>query len=223
MLNDSILTAARGALADARQRLERAAEALERGRAAHSAAEAQIAALADEDARHASAYAERLQQAAVHGVPAVPYLESGPDAAERHRAQIEALAAAEALDRLTAAHAEAQADVAAAEQALRAAVDQALDTRSGQLMEAAETHLRALEQIGAELAQMLVDTRCEVAPGLPSKPAVRELLKRLPARPRSDIDVPVAELRNGGARVSRLAEMRSELMACEPEESQVAA
>ncbi|MDA8348954.1 MAG: hypothetical protein M0038_09150 [Pseudomonadota bacterium] len=222
MLNTHLLDTPRSAVAAARERLTQAAAALERGRAAHSAAEARIAALADEDARHASAYAERLQQAAVDGVPAVPYLESAPDAAERHRAQIEARGAAEALDRLTAARDAAQADVVTAEAALRETVDQVLDARSCELMELAEQHLRALEAIGVELAALLPDGRFEISSGLASEPAVRELLKRLPTIPRSDIDVPVSELRHGGARASHLAELRTELMSA-PVESPVQA
>lgn len=223
MLNTRFLDAPRSAVVAARERLAQADAALARGRVAHSAAEARIAALADEDARHASAYAERLQQAAVDGVPAVPYLESAPDAAERHRAQIEERGAAEALNRLTAAHDAARADVVTAEQALREAVDQVLDTRSCELMAAAEQHLRALEAIGAELAELLPDGRFETACGLPSEPAARELLKRIPTIPRSDIDVPVHELHHRGAMVSRLAELRTELMNTSPDQQAQAA
>ncbi len=212
MLNTQLLDLPRASLAAARERLALATAALERGRAAYSAASDRIRDLDDEDARYTSLYAERLQRAAVDGVPAVPYLENAPDAAERHRAQVETRCSAEALERLTAAHKAAQADLAAAEQALRAAIDQALDARSCELMETVDAHLRALERVGAELAELLPDTRFENASGLPSEPAVRELLKHLPARPRSDLDVPINELRLGAASVSRLSEMRARLM-----------
>ncbi len=223
MLNDSMLTIPRAALVDARQRLKHAAAARERGQAAYSAANDRIRALDDEDARRASAYAAHLAQAAVDGVPAVPYLESAPDAAQRHRAVIEARGAAAALERLTAARDAAQADVVTAEQALHAAVDAALDSHACGLMEQAERHLRALEQIAAELAELLPDGRFENDGGLPSEPAVRELLKRLPTVPRSDINVPVNELRHGGARVSRLAKLRAELMNGSEQPAQAAA
>lgn len=223
MLNAEPLHVPLSSLAAARERLERGAAALERGRDAYAAATDRIRALDDEDARYTSTYAQRLEQAAVDGVPAVPYLESAPDAAERHRAQIEVRGAAAALTRLTAAHAAAEADAVAAEQALRAAVEQVLDARSRELMESAEQHLRALEAIGTELAGLLPDGRFETAAGLPSEPAVRELLKRLPTVPRSEIDVPVHELRHGGARVSRLAELRNELMSASDQQVQAIA
>lgn len=224
MLNDSMLTAPRAALADARLRLEHAAAALSRGQAAYSAANDRVQALADDDTARAAAYAAEVERAATDGTVPIPYLEvQSTDSAERHRAAIEARGAAEALDRLTAARDAAQADVVAAEQALRAAVDQVLDARPCELMESAAQHLRALEQISAELAELLPDGRFENDGGLPSEPAARELLKRLPTVPRSDINVPVNELRHGGARVSRLAELRAELMSASEPSVQAAA
>ena len=230
MLNDSLLTTPSGALTTsrlaltaARERLAQAAAALSRAQAARSTANDRLKSLDDEDTARAAEYSRRCEQAAVDGVPAVPYLESAPDAAERHRAQIEARGAAEALERLTAAHTAAQEDVAAAEQVLRAAVDQVLDERAVELIETAERHLAALEQIGAELAQLLPDTRFAIAPGLASEPAAREMLKRLPSMPRSDIHIPLNELRANGPRLSRLDELRAQLMADQPEQHQAAA
>ena len=212
MLNDSLLTAPRASLSSARARLAQNLVALERARDACAGANDRIRALDDEDTRRASAYAERCEQAAVDGVPAVPYLESAPDAAERHRAMIELRGAEQAVTALQAAHDAAQADVAAAEQVLRAAVDQVLDERSCELIKTAERHLAALEQIGAQLAELLPDTRFAIAPGLASEPAAREMLKRIPSMPRSDIDVPIHVLLGGGPRLSRLDELRAELM-----------
>lgn len=213
LTTDESLHSPRAAVAVAREHLEHAAAALTRGQAAYSAANDRIRSLDDEDSRRASAYAERFEQAAIDGAAAVPYFEvAASDAAERHRAQIAVRGASEALERLTAAHSAAQVDVATAERELRVAVDEVLDARSCALMEAAETHLRALEQIGAELAELLPDTRFDTSAGLQSEPAARELLKRLPLLPRSDLDVPVNELRIGGPAVSRLAELRAELL-----------
>ncbi len=224
MLNTIALKAPRAAVAVARERLEQAAAALARGQTACEAARGRIHDLADQDGRRAAAYAAEVERAAADGTVPVPYLEvPAADAAERHRAQIEARGTKEAVERLTAAHAAAQVDVAAAERALREAVDQVLDAGVVGLMTDAERYLRNLEQIGAELAELLPDDRFEGAPGLPSEPAVRELLKHLPARPRSDIDVPVYELRNGGARVSRLAELRAALTSGTDQRAQAAA
>ena len=212
MLTDSILSAPRAALAACRQRLENAAAALERGRVAARAAEAHNIALDNEDDRRAAAYAAEVERAAADGTVAVPYLEVPlADAAERHRAAVELRGAEQAVTNLAAAHVVAQTDLNVAEEALREAVDQVLEGRSCALIETAEQHLRALETIGTELARLLPDSRFEATGGLPSEPAVRELVKRLPNVPRSDIDVPVNELRHGGARVSHLASLRAEL------------
>ena len=114
----STLAAARAQRDRAQVRLEAAGTALERGRTIAAEATAGAERFADAEQAATDEYARQLEESAVTGVPANPYLAVAPDAVAQHRAQAEARAAIQALERLTTAHMEAQAALAAADERL---------------------------------------------------------------------------------------------------------
>ncbi len=223
ILNTTSLDAPRSALTSAREHLDKATAALARGRQHAADANAALERQAVADDAAATERASALAQAFAAGREA-PSGFVASDAVARAAAVRNAEIAAEAVELLEAEHDQAEMAVTTADQELQSAIDLVLDARAVELMEQAETHLRALQEIAAELSELLPDHRFDAAPGLPSEAQARELLKRLPITPRSDFDTPINELRHGGARTSRLPELRAQLLAGEPAQiEQVAA
>jgi Tfp pilus assembly protein PilE len=152
MTNDilSALAATRVRRDQAQARLQTAGIALERGRQIAEAATSRVRALTDDDDRRSAEFSRRLEDAAHTGEPAVPYFEiDAPAAAERHRAEMQARAATQALERLTEAHSAAAEAVRVIDEQFLAIRRHALAGRVDELTsELLELRSRELEIVG---------------------------------------------------------------------------